>query len=269
MTDLLGYEGKRCVVVGAATGMGEACASALVGLGAEVIALDIAPITVPVKQAISVDLKDADSIAAAVEQIPGDVPALFNCAGIPGPPFSALDTMLVNFVGGRALIEALIPRIPKGGAIAMITSVAGVGYKQNLEKLKELIATEDFASGKAWCEANPDIANGYIGSKQALIVYTKMRAAELLKKEIRMNCLAPAPTETPMLPSFHDQVSKEFINEHFQAPVGRDATAAEMGDPLIFLNSTAARFISGQNLIVDYGYCGEVDVGLRPSLLGG
>jgi enoyl-[acyl-carrier-protein] reductase (NADH) len=41
----------------------------------------------------------------------------------------------------------------------------------------------------------------------------------------------------------------------------------EMAEPLIFLNSNMARFISGQNLIVDFGYQAAVDVGQKPSLL--
>ena len=40
-----------------------------------------------------------------------------------------------------------------------------------------------------------------------------------------------------------------------------------MGDPLLFLNSHMARFISGHNLFVDYGYVGSVEMGQRPRLL--
>jgi hypothetical protein len=40
-----------------------------------------------------------------------------------------------------------------------------------------------------------------------------------------------------------------------------------MGDPLILLNSDAARFVSGVNLFVDYGYVASVGVGARPALL--
>ena len=269
MRDILGYEGKRCVVVGAATGMGEACARTLVEMGAEVIALDIAPITVPVKQALEVDLSDPASIEAAAEQIPGDVPSLFVCAGVPGPPgFDALQTMVVNFVGVRHCIEVLLPRVPKGGAVSLISSVAGIGYKKNLEKWKELMAIGSFDASRAWCEANPELANGYLGSKQALNVYTQMRASELVAREIRLNALLPAPTDTPMLPIFHGQAGgKETLEQFFLAPIGRNATSEEMADPLILLNSDAARFVSGHLLIVDYGYCGEVDVGIREGLL--
>lgn len=269
MLDILGYEGSRCVVVGAATGMGAACAHRLLDLGAEVIALDVAPIAAPVKQAIEVDLADAGSIEAAVAQIPGEVPSIFVCAGVPGPPrFDALQTMLVNFVGVRHCVEALLPRVPRGGAVALISSVAGIGYRKQLAAWKELMAIAPFDEARAWCEAHPDVANGYLGSKQALIVYTKQRASELVKREIRMNCLLPAPTDTPMLPTFHEAAGgRQNLEQFFLAPIGRNATPEEMADPLILLNSDAARFVSGHALAVDYGYCGEVDVELRPSLL--
>lgn len=269
MRDILGYEGKRCVVVGAATGMGAACARTLVEMGAEVIALDIAKVDSPVKQAIHVDLADEASIAEAVAQIPGDVPALFVCAAVPGAPrFDALQTMVVNFVGVRQVIESLLPRVPKGGAVGLISSVAGIGYPKNLEKWNELMAIPGFAEARAWCEANPDPANGYLGSKQALNVYVKRRASELVPREIRMNALLPAPTDTPMLPDFHKAAGgQENLEQFFLSPLGRNATPEEMAEPLILMNSDAARFVSGQHWIVDYGYCGEVDVGLRQGLL--
>lgn len=269
MRDILGYEGTRCVVVGAATGMGEACARTLVEMGAEVIALDVAPIHAPVKQCVEVDLADPASIAAAAAQVAGEIPKLFVCAGVPGPPrWDALATMRINFVGVRAIIEALLPQVPRRGAVALISSVAGVGFAKHLERWKELCAIADFDEAVAWCEQHPEQANGYLGSKQALIVYTKLRASQLVAREIRLNCLLPAPTDTPMLPTFHAQVGgRENIEKYFLAPIGRNATAQEMAEPLILLNSDAASFVSGHALEVDYGFCGEVDVGLRPRLL--
>jgi NAD(P)-dependent dehydrogenase (short-subunit alcohol dehydrogenase family) len=265
--DILQYEGKRVVVSGAASGMGEATARTLVELGAEVIALDVKPVDLPVKQVIEMNLMEAASIEAAAAAIGGSVDALFNCAGVPGPPFSNLDTMKVNFIGLRHFSEALLPRILDGGAIASITSVAGMGFQKNLTKLKQLMATTGYEEAVAWCEANPEVANGYLGSKQAIIVWTKQQATRLVERRIRVNCLSPAPTATPMLPAFHGQVGKDFMNQHFQAPIGRDATPEEMAEPLILLNSHAARFVSGHNLFVDYGYVGSVEVGDRVGLL--
>jgi NAD(P)-dependent dehydrogenase (short-subunit alcohol dehydrogenase family) len=154
-----------------------------------------------------------------------------------------------------------------GGAVASITSVAGMGYAKNLDNVKALLATRDFDEGRAWCEAHPEAANGYLFSKQCIIYYTKLRAAQLASREIRLNCISPAPTDTPMLPAFHKQVSAAFMDQHFQAPVGRNARPEEMAEPLVFLGSRAARFVSGQNLFVDYGYQAAVEVGARPALL--
>jgi NAD(P)-dependent dehydrogenase (short-subunit alcohol dehydrogenase family) len=267
MRDILGYRGKTVVVTGAATGMGAAAARLLVDLGAEVHALDVKPVEAPVKQAIEMDLRDRGSIDAAVAKLPSPVDRLFNCAGLPGRPFSNLDTTLVNFVGLRHLTEAVLPRIPAGGAVASITSVAGMGWQKNLENVKALCGTPDFDAGRAWLEAHPDENNGYLFSKQCIIWYTKTRAVELVAREIRMNCLSPAPTDTPMLPAFHAQVSRDFIDQHFLAPIGRNATPEEMAEPLVLLNGDAARFVSGVNLMVDYGYVASVEVGARPALL--
>ncbi len=269
MRDILGYQGTPCVVVGAATGMGEACARTLSEMGAEVTALDIAPITAPVKESVEVDLADPASIEAAVGKLPAEVPKLFVCAGVPGPPrFDNLATMTVNFVGVRHAIEKILPRVPRGGAVALISSIAGVGYAKNLDKWKELMAISDFGESRAWCEANPDPANGYLGSKQALNVYTQLRASELVEREIRLNALLPCPTDTQMLPDFHAQAGgKENLEQFFHSPMGRNATPEEMAEPLILLNSDAASFVSGHLLIVDHGYCGEVNVGIRQGLL--
>jgi len=267
MRDILGYQGSCVVVTGAASGMGAAAARTLVELGAEVHALDLKPIEAPVKQALACDLARQESIDAALASLPARVDRLFHCAGLPGPPFPLLDTTLVNFVGLRHLTERLLPRIPEGGAIASITSVAGMGWQKNLENVKALVATRDFAEARAWLEAHPKENNGYIFSKQCIVYYTKAKAIELVPRRIRVNCLSPAPTDTPMLPSFHQQASKDFIDTHFLAPIGRNATPEEMAEPLVLLNSDAARFVSGVNLMVDYGYVASVEIGARPALL--
>ena len=177
--------------------------------------------------------------------------------------------MVVNYIGLKHMTEAVLPSIPAGGAIASITSVAGMGYPNNMEKIDELLAIDDFDAARDWCEANPEVANGYLFSKQMIIVYTFARAGELAKRDIRINCLSPAPTDTPMMPAFYEAAPQEFMDENFQAPVGRNATPAEMAEPLILLNSNAARFVSGHNLYVDYGYTGQVFAGQRPGLLLG
>ena len=129
MQNPLGYEGSRVVVTGAASGMGAATATILTDLGAEVTALDVKPVTAAVKETMEIDLRDEDGISKVVASIPEPVDAVFSCAGLPGPPFSDLDTVVVNFVGARHFIESLVPKMPGGSGVATVASAASVGWQ--------------------------------------------------------------------------------------------------------------------------------------------
>ena len=92
MSDILGYKGKRVIVSGCFSGMGEATAKLLLELGAEVHGLDFRDSSLPLASFTNVDLRDPASIEAAVAGIGGKVDALFNCAGLP-QSFPPLDVM--------------------------------------------------------------------------------------------------------------------------------------------------------------------------------
>ena len=263
MDDVLGYQGKRVVVTGSASGMGEATAQILVELGAEVIGLDVKPTSVAVAKSIEVDLRDPHSIAASVEAIGSPIDSLFSVAGLPGPPFSDLDTVLVNFVGCKQLIEALIPAMPRGSAIACVASTAGLGWQESIGELMPLVSARGFASGKAWCEANPKMlgaAGGYVLSKKALNIWVAWRAATLLPEGIRLNCTNPGPTDTGMMPAFEAAAGADVINR-FVGPSGRRSTSVEQGWPLVFLNSPRSSYIAGEALHTDNGFTGAMVTG--------
>ena len=259
------------VITGAASGMGQAAAQLLVDLGAEVYALDIAPVSVPVAQSIKVDMKDHASIDAAVEALPTEIYALFNCAGVPCPPFSAEDTVLINFVGLRHLTESLIPRIAEGGGIASIASTAGMAWRPKVEIVKDFLALDSSQeSAKKWMAENPEAwADGYGFSKQCIIIYTMHKAKELAERNIRINCISPSPTDSGFMEKLkgEGQMPAEAV-DLFLPSNGRYATGAEMGEPLVLLNSKLASFVSGNNLPVDFGYCAEIFTGQRDDLLG-
>lgn len=271
MSDVLGYQDKNVVITGAASGMGQSAAKLLVDLGARVHALDIAEVSVPVTKAIKVDMKDVATIDAAVDGLPEEIYALFNCAGVPSPPFSALDTMLINFCGLRHLTEALIPRLTQGGGIASIASTAGMGWKSNLDQVKSFLALgDDVAAAKSWWQEHGEgKQDGYAFSKQCIIVYTMSKASELAQREIRINCIAPSPTESAFMTKLtgDGQIPRDAV-ALFLPSNGRYATGAEMGEPLVMLNSKLMSFVSGNNLPVDFGYCAEVQLGQRDNLLG-
>jgi NAD(P)-dependent dehydrogenase (short-subunit alcohol dehydrogenase family) len=262
MQDILGYEGRHVVVTGAASGMGAATAQILVDLGAEVTGLDVKPVSVPVKVGLEIDLRDKGSIDRAVASIPNPVHAVFSCAGLPGPPFSDLDVMLVNFVGARHLCESLVPKMPDDSAIAVIASVAGLGWQENMAVLKELMETESFDAGKAWCAAHPDqIAGGYAPSKQAMNAWVAWRGFTLIGQGIRLNCLNPGPTDTPMMPAFETNVGGAHVIDLFTQPINRRSTPEEQAWPMVVLNSPRLSYVNGHHLFADGGFFGAVQAG--------
>jgi NAD(P)-dependent dehydrogenase (short-subunit alcohol dehydrogenase family) len=250
-----GYEGKRVVVSGGGgAGMGAAVVDDLLELGAEVHVLDLKEPSVKVAGFYRTDLRRPEAIDAAVEAIGGPVDALFNCAGLPGPPFSGMDTMLVNFVAARHLTLAVAPLMPGQGAVATISSAGGIGWDQMLEVIAELVATEGYEGARAWLEARPDlVGEGYLFSKQAIIVWTMHAALDLAPQGIRVNCISPGPTDTPMMPNFENYMGKDFMDS-FPKPLGRNSTPDEQAHILVFLNSGMASYITGANVFTDGGF---------------
>ncbi len=255
MKDLFGYNGKNIVIDGAASGMGLAAAKLLVELGALVYTLDVNEVTFPAEKFIKVDLSDKGSIDNAIKQLPEKIDRIFCCAGLPGAPFPDKKVVLVNFAGHRHLIESLIPKMGQGGSIAVISSLAGMQWRTNYGNLKGLLATPSFDEAAAWLDAQPDAistaGDSYGFSKQCLCAYVVQRSIQLVQKGIRMNSLSPASTATPMLKDFEKNVGKETLQAY--AMGGRFATPEEMAEPLVFLNSHMARFITGIDLMVDNG----------------
>ena len=262
MEDALGYAGKSVVVTGAASGMGEAAAQILVDLGASVTALDIKPTKVPVAKAIEVDLRDPDAIDKAATAIEGPLDAVCNCAGLPGPPFSELDTMLVNFVGARHLIQQLVPKMAEGSAIGVISSAAGVGWQDQLPTLLELIQTPGFHEAVEWLKANEEkwSFSGYLFSKWTIDAWVSWWYTDLAPKGIRINCINPGPTDTPMMPAFHDFATKEVVDQAL-GPIGRYSTPAEQAWPLVMLCSPRMSYVAGEVLWTDGGFYGALTTG--------
>ena len=198
IVDRLRYDGKRALVVGGATGMGAAAAKSAAELGAEVIVLDYAPVDYDVAQSVQVDLRDPASIDAALEQVEGPIHALFSAAGVAD---GTTDLLKINFIGHRHLIDRLLEKnqLPNGSAICFISSVAGMGWENDLELITEFLATPDFAAAEAWSKAHESEGIIHYGtSKKIINQYVATQGYPLLKKGIRINAICPGPTDTPL-----------------------------------------------------------------------
>jgi NAD(P)-dependent dehydrogenase (short-subunit alcohol dehydrogenase family) len=262
MSDILGYKGKRVIVSGCFSGMGEATAKILLDLGAEVHGFDYKDSTLPLASFNKIDLRDPASIEAGVAAVGGKIDALFNCAGLPGGGgFPPIDTMKVNFIGTRHLTETVIPHMGQGGAIVSIASTGGLGWSRRIPVHMQLLQTQGFQGALDWCEANMDqVSEGYAFSKEAVIVWTQFMGAQLIKKGIRINCSLPSPTQTPMMATFHATSGKEVVDAAAE-PLGRYTTAAEQAGPLVLLCSDAAAVVNGVVLPVDGGFMGGLTTG--------
>jgi NAD(P)-dependent dehydrogenase (short-subunit alcohol dehydrogenase family) len=83
------------------------------------------------------------------------------------------------------------------------------------------------------------------------------RAATAIASGIRINCSSPGSTRTLMAVDFPAE-GVEFMNQ----PSGRDSTPDEQAWPLLFLNSPAASYVNGVNLVVDGGHSAARTLGL-------
>ena len=260
MNDLLGYKGKRVIVSGCFSGMGEATAKLLIELGAQVHGLDYKDSALPLASFHNVDLRDPASIDAAVAGIGGKVDALFNCAGLP-QSFPAMDVMKVNFIGLRHLTQQVLPLMGPGGAIASIASTGGLGWSRRIPTNMEFVTTDGFDAAVAWCDANADtVKEGYSFSKENVIVWTQYMGAHLIKQGIRINCTLPSPTQTPMMAAFEATSGKDVVAAAAE-PMGRYSTPEEQAAGLVLINSDLASIVNGVVFPVDGGFMGGVATG--------
>jgi NAD(P)-dependent dehydrogenase (short-subunit alcohol dehydrogenase family) len=254
--DLWRYDGRRAVVTGCASGIGAQVAQQLDDLGAQVIGLDRRGPALVVGDFHEVDLSDPASIDEAVAAIAGPVDALFNVAGVSSGIGDPLRVVTINFLGLRHLTEALIPRMPVGSSIVSVSSLAAAAYREHAQQVVPLLRTATMPEGVRWCKSHPDALDaGYQLSKEAVILYTMRRATALGARGIRINCTGPGVTETPILEQVRSAYGATYLDD-IAKPLGRVCDPAEQAAVLLFLNSSAASYISGQVVWVDGGNVG-------------
>ena len=259
--DAFSYNGKRAVVVGGATGMGAAVVEVVKDAGGDVVVMDRAPVTAEGVTSIQLDLSDKSSIDAAIEEAGGPVDALFSCAGVAdGTP----GIEKINFIGHRYMIEQLLEKdlLPRGSAIGMISSAAGMGWEANLDKILAYFEITDFDEASKWC-----VDNGradYMWSKQTMGAYVARNALPLLAKGIRLNCIMPGPTNTPLAQANAEQWLGFGADYREQAGI-EASTPLEQAYPLVFLCSDAAGGVAGITMMTDAGFYGSGVSGAWPN----
>jgi|tagenome__1003787_1003787.scaffolds.fasta_scaffold20768845_2 2-hydroxycyclohexanecarboxyl-CoA dehydrogenase len=172
------------VVSGAASGIGRACAAALAADGLAIAALDLSPAK-DAALSLEVDVADADAVEAAVARAAdelGPVEVAVTAAGF-------YERRPVGEIGVDAWRRMLAVQL--GGTI----NLTRAAYAQMRAAGAGAICT--IGSELALC-GDADAAH-YAAAKGAIHAFTKSLAVEAAPHGVRVNCVAPGPTDTPLM----------------------------------------------------------------------
>lgn len=262
---LFGYEGKNVVITGSASGMSKSATELLIELGANVYAIDINPIELPVKKAYQADLSKKEEIDKVLSDLPEQIDAIFTCHGIAAFPGNELKVQQVNFYSQKYMIDNLLPRLSEHASVSIISSVGGFGWEQVYDKCLEVININDWDTAMKWYEEHPDlIKSAYVFAKQCLESYvvSKCMSKEFISKYIRINAINPGDTVTGLTTDFNKSTSpkgdekegEEMISNIFlNSWNGYTATPEQMGYPLVVIGSDICSYMSGQLIYIDHG----------------
>ena len=247
------HENSTVVVTGGASGIGDKVVERFLNAGATVIVADRNPSERNV-ETILLDLMNPESIDLAATQLPQHIDVLVNGAGISGK--NGVDAALaVNFLGMRQFAEHAAKRMTAASNIVSIASTTGFEWRKRIEGVKALIQSTSLEDARVrvapFLPEGQESFEAYNLAKATVIVWTMISSRQLVPG-MRMNTVSPGPTETPLLKDFYDSIGEEQLDP-LKDFAGRHGTPEEIASAIMFLASTEASWVSGEDLVVDGG----------------
>lgn len=256
MTSTTTLTGRRALVTGAGSGIGEASARLFAVHGAHVAVVDIDG------DAAARVAEDIRSSGGTAEPFAADVAteaAVETMADEVAQRLGGIDVAHVNastMIPGGNLLEISVEQWDRTFAVnsrgAFLTARAC---------LRHMVAA---GKGGALCFTGSDTAlrtpteyPAYLSSKHAVIGIARSVAVDFGPAGIRSNIVSPGVTETPGLHRLYSAGARDshaVVRENAALSVlGRVATPEDIADAVVFLCSDQARYITGANLVVDGG----------------
>jgi NAD(P)-dependent dehydrogenase (short-subunit alcohol dehydrogenase family) len=239
------------LITGALTGIGRAAAVAFAKQGAKVV---VAGRRDEAGKALANELRsfgsEAEFINADVRK-DDDVRALVDKTVA---RFGRLD-VAVNSAGTEGQGGPITDQTPESFAATFETNVLGVvlSMKHEVRAMQAQGNGSIINISSTYGHEGAASASIYVGAKHAVEGITKSVALELAKSGIRVNAVAPGPTDTGMLTRFTGTAQNKAALAA-QVPLGRLGLSDEVADAIMFIASDQARFITGHVLNVDGGH---------------
>ena len=266
-------ERKIAIVTGAGQGIGRAIATTLSQHGATVVAVDLNLASVQetlddfvtAGLALACDVGNSTEIASVVTEVTeryGHIDVLVNNAGIGMAPNDGSDIFqqrmaqrAAQFAAGETptvYADHTIDMQDDGWLAVMNVNINGTFYfcREVLKVMSAQSRTGSIVNISSTSALNGEGGAHYCASKAAILGLTKALAQELGARGIRVNAVAPGPTDTPAMAG----ISQEWRTQIAQAVLlNRLAEPSEIANAVLYLASDESSYVTGHTLCANGG----------------